>query len=118
MSVKSVSVKSLFGLLLLAFIGGAYLYHLSPAERWLLFWEAEAQTYANAKLEKRAIPKEMSDDFIDILTVTDPKKRTVLFSPHSNHEITVVYAPDSPSENLVYENMTANRIRKNWYALP
>jgi hypothetical protein len=79
---------------------------------------AEAQTYADTMLENGSAPKEMSDDFIDVLIATNPKKRTVLFSPHDAHEIAVVYAPDSPSESLVYENISAKRIRKNWYALP
>jgi len=118
MTVKSASIKSLLGLLLLTLAGGAYLYHLSPSERWLIFWGAEAQSYAAAKLENSSVTKEVSDNFIDVLTVTNPKEHTVLFSPHDNHEIAVVYAPDSSSESLVYENITAKRIRKNWYALP
>lgn len=117
MTVKSVSIKTLLGLLLFALAGGAYLYHLSPSERWLVFWGAEAQTYAAAKLENSYITKELSDNFIDVLTVTNPKERTVLFSPHDNHEVAVVYSPDSSSESLVYENTTAKRIRKNWYVL-
>ena len=118
MSVKSASIKSLLGLLLLTLAGSAYLYHLSPSERWLFYWGAEAQTYADAMLKNGSVPKEVSDDFIDVLTVTRPKERTVLFSPHDDHEIAVVYAPDSPSESFVYENIIAKRIRKNWYALP
>jgi hypothetical protein len=118
MTVRSASIKSLLGLLLLALAGGAYLYLLSPSERWLFFWGEEAQTYAAAKLENSSIPKEMSDDFIEVLTITNPKERTVLFSPHDNHDIALVYAPDNPSESLVYEHTTAKRIRKNWYALP
>ncbi len=118
MTVKSASIKSLLGLLLLALASGAYLYLLSPSERWLLFWGDEAQTYAAVELENGSISKEMSDDFIDVLIITNPKERTVLFSPHDNHDIALIYAPDSPSESLVYEHTTAKRIRKNWYALP
>ncbi len=69
-------------------------------------------------LEQGSVQKEMSDDFIDVLTITNLKERTVLFSPYDNHDIALVYAPDIPSESLVYEHITAKRIRKNWYALP
>lgn len=115
MSVKRVSIISLSALALAA---GVYLYQLSPSERWLLFWKTEAQTYADAMLAKGSVSKKVSDDFIDVLTVTNSKKRTVLFSPHDKHEVAVVYAPDNFSDNLVYDNVTAKRIRKNWYALP
>jgi len=118
MTIKSASIKLLLGLVLFAFASGAYLYLLSPSERWLIFWGDEAQTYAAAMLEKGSVQKEMSDDFIDVLTITNPKEHTVLFSPHDNHDIALVYAPNSPSESLVYGHTTAKRIRKNWYALP
>jgi hypothetical protein len=118
MSVQGTSIKLLFGLLGLSLASGAYLYHLSPSERWLIFWGTEAKTYADAMLEKGSVPKEIKNDFIDVVTVTNPKKRTVLFSPHNAHEIAVVYAPDNLAESLEYENITAKRIKKNWYALP
>jgi hypothetical protein len=118
MSVRSATVKSLLGLLLLALAGSAYLYYLSPSERWLLFWGAKAQAYADVMLEKGAVSKEMSSNFIDVLVVAKPNERTVLFSPHDTHDVAIVYAPSYESEGLVYENATAKRIRKNWYALP
>ncbi len=118
MFVRSTAVKSLLGLLLLAFAGGAYFYCLSPSERWLIFWGVEAQAYADAMLEKGSVSKEMSSDFIDVLVVAKPNERTVLFSPHDRHDVAVVYAPSYTNEGLVYENSTAKRIRRNWYALP
>lgn len=114
----SVSIKAFLGLLLIAFASCVYLYNLSPSERWLFFWKAEAQTYAEVMLESGSVSKEISDDFIDVLTITNPKEHTVLFSPHDNHEIAVVYAPNNPSDSLRYGNTTAKRILKNWYALP
>ncbi len=118
MSAKSLPLKLLLGLLLLAIVSGAYFYHLSPPERWLLFWGAKAQAYANAMLENGSVPKTMSDDFIDVLVTSDPKGQTVLFSPHDTHEVAVIYAPNRSADVLVYENTSAKRIRENWYALP
>ncbi len=116
--MRSATAKSLLGLLLLALAGGAYLYYLSPSERWLIFWGAKAQAYADVILERGAVSKEMSSDFIDVLVVAKPSERTVLFSPHDAHEVAVIYAPSYTNEGLVYENTTAKRIGKNWYALP
>lgn len=118
MSVRSTSIKSLVGLLLLALVGAAYFSHLSPSERWLLVWGAKAQAYADTMLERDSVSKDMSNDFIDVLIASNPKERTVLFSPHDTHEVAVVYAPNRSSDVLAYENTTAKRIRENWYALP
>jgi hypothetical protein len=118
MSVKTLLIKSLVGLLLLVLSGGTYLYHLSPPERWLLFRSSNAQAYADAMLEKGTAPEELSNHFIDVVIVSNSGERTVLFSPHDDHDVAVIYAPSHTSESLTYEKLTAKRIRKNWYALP
>ena len=112
----------LISVLTVTFLGGAtavYLWTLSPSERWLLFWKAEAETYAHMALAGN-VPKEgpLYEDFIDVYTETNPRMKTVLFSPHDNHDIAVIFAPGNMSDHLKYnDQLTARRIQRDWYAL-
>jgi hypothetical protein len=67
--------------------------------------------------EHAADKTSQSSCLLDVVTATNPKDRTALFSPHDNHEIAVIYAPGRSSQQLAYEKHVAHRIRANWYAL-
>lgn len=96
-----------------------YFWTLSPAEKWLLSWRSEAETYARMTLTGNTPMKgALYEDFIDVYVETNPKTRTVLFSPHDNQEIAVVFAPGCSTEQFRYsDELTARRIRGCWYSL-
>ena len=119
MIVRRAVLNLTFTVTFLVAAAAVYLWSLSPSERWLLFWKSEAETYARMALAGQ-FPTEgpLYEDFIDTYTETNPKTKTVLFSPHDNHDIAVIFAPGNSSEQLKYnDQFTAHRIQRDWYAL-
>jgi hypothetical protein len=119
MTVRRALLGSFLALLSMVAATIVYLWALTPAEKWLLFWRSEAETYAQMTLAGKA-PGEgpLYENFIDVYIETNQKANTVLFSPHDNHEITVVFAPGCSTEQFRYnDELRARRIRGCWYTL-
>jgi hypothetical protein len=118
MSARRTLASISLWLLAIGSVFAAYLWSLSSSERWLLLCASDAEAYAEGALAGRTTDKwPPADCLADVVTATNSSDRTTLFSPHDNHEIAVIYAPGRSSEQLVYEQHVARRIRANWYAL-
>ena len=118
MSTRCTRSSISLGLMGIGLLLAAYLWLLSPAERWLLLCASDAEAYAEKEFAGNSTDKTSpSSCLLDVVAATSPKDRTALFSPHDNHEIAVIYAPGRSSEQLAYEQHIAHRIRANWYAL-
>jgi hypothetical protein len=118
MTVRRASLGFVLTVTFFVAVSAVYLLTLSPSETWLLFWKSEAETYARMALAG-SVPKEgpLYEDFIDVYSEANPNTKTVLFSPHDNHEIAVIFAPGRLTEDLKYnDKLTARRIQRDWYA--
>lgn len=118
MQVRGFILKVLIATTLVVVALAVYVASLTPAERWLALQGSAVQSYADAILANdTASQHQYESDFLDYTVISDPKAKTVLFSPHDNgHDLVLIYAPGHP-EQFKYENMNAKRIRGNWYAV-
>jgi len=108
----------IISVLAIAIVVVSYIFSLTPNKRWLLFTKSEAEIYGNALLSKDLIIKEnLKLRFIDCLIVTDLKAKTVLFSPHDNHDVALIYAPTHEGKELIYESDKAVKITGKWFAV-
>lgn len=113
--IRSVIVLGLIGI---GSLLAAYIWFLSPSERWLVLCAPDAEAYAERAFTGQTTDNtSLSSCMLDVVSSINPKERTALFSPQDNHEIAVIYAPGHSSKQLTYEQHVAQRIRTNWYAL-
>ena len=119
MKIKQIILIVFVSAILPSVIAIVYVFSLPPSERWLLIMKAEAQSYADALLSgDTAVQGRYKDDFTDIVTVANPKARTVLFSSRDDgRQLSLLYAPGENSAWLTYEKTGAKRIQEKWYTL-
>jgi len=92
--------------------------YLPEKQKWLLLCRHSAERYGSALLAGDLKKQEKyKDDFIDYVVVTDPRTKTVLFSPHENHEDTFIYAPSHTEHDFEYQSHKATKIATGWYCL-
>ena len=90
--------------------------YLPEKQKWLLLAGHSAERYGNALLVGDLKKQEKyQDNFIDYVVVTDPRTKTVLFSPHENHECTFIYAPSHTEHDFEYQSRKATKIVTGWY---
>jgi len=91
---------------------------LPEKEKWLLVQRYFAERYGNALLSGD-FPKQekFRGEFIDYVIITDPRAKTVLFSPHENHDIAFIYAPSHTEHDFGYQTRKAIKIANGWYCL-
>ena len=118
MQARRFFLKAFIATTLVVVALAVYVASMTPAERWLALQGSAAQSYAEAILANDTASRhKYESDFLDCVVISDPKAKTVLFSPHDNgHDIVLIYAPGHPGQ-FKYENMNAKRIRGNWYAV-
>jgi len=108
----------LFGIIIIILLIGFYIFSLTPNEKWLLSMKSNAERYGDALLSNDAtIQEEYKSKFTDYVVSGNRKEMTVLFSPHNNDEILLVYAPTHEDKELIYESVKAVKIANKWYAL-
>jgi len=92
--------------------------HLPEKQKWLLIGRHSAERYGSALLAADFEKQEKyKDDFIDYVVVIDSRTKTVLFSPHDNHETAFIYAPSHTENEIDYQSRKATRIAAGWYSL-
>jgi len=109
----------LAGLLLLLVAAGIawWLLLLSPQERWLHFFRAEAEELARQALNSSSAGeiKKTPDAFIDYTISINTKARRVIFSPHDDHSLTLAYAPDENERSFDEEGMNFVQVKSGWF---
>jgi len=92
--------------------------HLPEKQKWLLIGRHSAERYGSALLAGDFKNQEKyQNDFIDYVVVTDPRTKTVIFSPHENHETAFIYAPSHTENQIDYQSRKATKIAAGWYSL-
>lgn len=118
MRVRSSLAKMVVTVVALTAAATVFLWLQSPSERWLMLCSGEAEQHAKQMLKGDSSTKwPPADCLIDVYIATDPKSGTALFAPHDNHDIAVIYAPLQSSEQMIYYQQVAHRIRPHWYEL-
>lgn len=105
--------------LVLVLVGvAAVVRNLPQKQKWLLIGRHSAERYGRALLTDDLKEQEKyQQHFIDYVVVTDPRTKTVLFSPHENHETAFIYAPSHTENEIDYQSGKATRIAARWYCL-
>lgn len=92
--------------------------HLPEKQKWLLIGRHSAERYGRALLSGDFKEQQKyQNDFIDYVVITDPRTKTVLFSPHENHETAFIYAPSHTENEIDSQSGKATRIAAGWYSL-
>ncbi|MBI5658250.1 MAG: hypothetical protein HZC43_01585 [Nitrosomonadales bacterium] len=118
-AVSRVILIVFFAAILPSILAVAYVYSLTPAERWLFMMKRDAQPYADALLSgDTATQDRYGSGFKDHVIVANRKTGTVLFSPRGDTgKFSLLYAPNESSAWLTYEQSGAKRIKEKWYEL-
>jgi hypothetical protein len=95
----------------------AYALNLSSSERWLFVNKTNGEALARDALSNptRIGNWKEQDEFIDHVIHVDPKTQTVLFSPHDNHSVVLIYAPNEVKNSVLAEGIQLQRISGNWF---
>ena len=119
MQIKQIILIVFLAAILPSVAGIAYVFSLSPAERWLLIMGTEAQSYADALLSgDTAAQGRYRNDFTGMATVANPADKTVLFSSQADgRQFSLLYAPGGNVAWQAHEKTGAKRIREKWYAV-
>ncbi len=90
---------------------------LSPQERWLYFFRAEAEKFARQELSRTSASeiKKTPDALIDYTISVNARTRRVIFSSHSDHSLTFAYAPDERERSFGEEGVEFVQIKSSWF---